>query len=542
MALRELLAAFKIDVDAKELHEAQEGMEGFVGKLKQFGALAAEAFAVDQIKEFVVGQVEAATELERMAIKLGTTTDELQAMQLAANEAGVSSESLATGLRFLNRHIGEASKGSGEGAKVFKDLGISLKNADGSTRGATDILGEFADGIVKIPDAAKRTEVAMKLLGRGGVELVPLLLKGGDAFRDARMKMQELGGGLSGEFIDQSKQAEEAMADLKFATKGLEASAASTIIPLFTTLVDWITRGVKWFRELDKSTNLLSSAMIFFGTIAAAKAINSLYGIAKAFGLLSAEMLIPILIIGALFLIFNDLYTLMTGGESVIGDTLDELFGFGTAAQFVKDFNETLDATIDLMENLASIIKDSVMLALDEMWDTLKGIASALGYLTVGNVGKAWDSLKSGAVDAKTDFDKRTASLGQEAGGVADDFTLNKEGRRRKRLATDNAGKDFASQPAGFGVLSPEAQTNFVERGPERKNIYGSPYVPPTAAAGAGAGTKDDHSVVIHNNNKVDVHGVDTNDKRAVGDAVGPGIATATQRGMDRARTAHRKP
>jgi len=540
MALRELLALFKIDVDDKALHEAEEGMEGFVGKLKKLGGLVAEAFAVDQIKEFVVGQVEAATQLERTAIKLGTTTDELQAMQLAANEAGVSSESLATGLRFLNRHIGEASKGSGEGAKVFKDLGISLKNADGTTRGATDILGEFADGIVKIPDAAKRTEVAMKLLGRGGVELVPLLLKGGDAFRDARMKMQELGGGLSGEFIEQSKQAEEAMADLQFSTKGLEATAASTIIPLFTKLVDWITRGVRWFREFDKSTNLLSSAMIFFGVIAAAKALNSVRGLIKAFGLLDAEMLLPLLAVGALFLIFNDLYTLMHGGESVIGDTLDELFGFGTAAQFVKDFNDTLDATIDLMGNLATIITNTVMAALDTMFSTLKGIGEALGYLTVGNVGKAWDSLKTAGADIKKDTEERGQKVGAAAEGVADDFTLNKEGRRAKRINKENATKDF-SQPI-YTVPSPDAQPNFVERGPERKNIYGSPYVPPVLGGGGGGGGKDDHSVTITNHNKVDVHGVDASDKKAVGDAVGPGIATATQRGMDRARTAHRKP
>ena len=114
-ALRELLAFFKIELDDKELKEGEKGISGFIEKLKHAGEAFATVFAVEKFHQFLEGQIAAGAELKKTSEKLSIETDELQAMQLAANEAGVSSESLATGLRFLNRHMSEATKGGGAG-------------------------------------------------------------------------------------------------------------------------------------------------------------------------------------------------------------------------------------------------------------------------------------------------------------------------------------------------------------------------------------------------------------------------------------------
>ena len=236
-ALRELIATFFVEADTKELEKADEKVEGFVGKLKEVAEVLAAAFAVEKIHEFVESQVEVATNLERTSIRLGTTTTELQALNLAAAEGGVGADTLATSLRFLNLHLAEAGKGGGKAAGLFKEMGIAIKDGAGKTRPAGDVLGDLADHIASIDDPAKQTEIAMRLLGRGGAALIPLLKGGGAAFEEARKKVVELGGGIDEGFIKQAKAAEEQTADLTFATQGLKTQIASALLPVALKVV-----------------------------------------------------------------------------------------------------------------------------------------------------------------------------------------------------------------------------------------------------------------------------------------------------------------
>ena len=124
-ALRELLAIFTIDVDSDKLKEADESIKDFIGGAKEAGKALLEAFAVKEVYEFVQSQVEAATQLERTALIMGTSVTELQSLNLAAAQAGVSSDTLSTAMRFLNRNMAEGS----EKRKEFAALGISLTDA-----------------------------------------------------------------------------------------------------------------------------------------------------------------------------------------------------------------------------------------------------------------------------------------------------------------------------------------------------------------------------------------------------------------------------
>jgi TP901 family phage tail tape measure protein len=518
-ALRELFAVFRIEVDHKELKEATEHVEGFKNTLKKVGNVLAEAFAIDQIKEFVEGQVEAGAQLKVMADRLGTDTDELQAYQLAAGEAGVSTEALTTGLRFLNRNIAEASKGGGEGAAIFRELGISLKNGDGTTRSSADVMGDLADSIAEIPDTAKKTEVAMKLLGRGGAELIPLLNRGGEAFEEARKSMQELGGGMSKEFVEQAHEAEAANVRLEFSLKGLKSQIASALLPILGDIVKTLTHVVSGAIEFNKETNALTTAVAFFGTIGAVKALGSLKELMKVFGLLKptvGETIIsllgfaaPLLLLGLLYLIFDDLYTLMTGGESVIGDTIDDLFGIGTAAQFAKDLSEALSALPDILTSVGKILWNVLVTPFEQIFDTLKGVGNVLGDLAGGNFALA----KKELTDQKSDFGKRMHNIGAAGEGLGDDLTLSKKARAFKRGETPFVG------PMPAPAIIPKT------------NIYGTPI-------GEGTGGTAIHQT---NTTSVVVH-TGSDQPKAVGDAVGQGVSTAQERNNHKARTALRKP
>jgi hypothetical protein len=562
-ALRELLATFRIGVEDKELDKAEGKIQGFLGKLKEVGETVAEAFAVEKIKEFVETQVEAATQLERTAIRIGTTTDELQAMQLAASESGVAADSLTNGLRFLNLHIAEAGKGGGEAAQLFKEAGISIKDAAGKSRPAGDVLADLADHIASINDPAKQTQIAMRLLGRGGVELVPLLKKGSEAFREATKDVKELGGGISEAFIGQAKEAEERQAKLTFALTSLKTQIASALLPVVEKVVGWFQRLTAGTIEVTKKTGALSSAMQFFGAVAAYKALQQVSKLATEFGLMKGNILqsvwamlkfaAPLLIIGLLYLAFDELKTLLASGDTLIGDALGP-----EKTKFVNELRGAIDQLQTAFSTLDDVLGDSggimgvfrnvvVGTATDvahllelvvKLVGAVEDAAEGFGDLAHGNFRRAWADFK-GDHDARDKLDKEDETdQANEARVTTDQYKADNSTKRQREIFEAIVARKAAiargdKPPPESAFTSVPGDSAFV--GPKNAAVLPSGFV--------GAPTKDEKQVSIQQTNNTTVTVQTSSDQpKAVGDAVGQGVATAHQRDNARAYTAVRQP
>lgn len=536
--LREILAAFEISVDDKELEEADKKIEDFKGRITELVKVVTEAFAVDLLKEFVQSQVEAATELERTALRLGLTTEKLEEFNLAAGLAGVQSESFTIGLRFLSRNIGEAVVKGGDAAATFQRLGIHLKETDGTTRNTGDILEDLADKFASIPDAAKRTQLAMELFGRQGAALIPILSKGREAFAEARKEMVELGGGTSEAVIEGAKRIEEQQVRLNFAMQGLKNTIALALFPVFEKLISHSVESVKHLIDFTQHTYVLQTGLEALGAIAGFKAIQGLTTLLKTFGLLKPSILetaaallefaAPILIIGALYLIFDDLYTLMKGGQSVIGETLDQLFGIGTAASFVQFLNDAVTTTIDLFEGLAQILTGIVLPIFISLWEVVKGLLKSIVDLETLNFDKLKSDLADGgkAITEAWKAGGRTVVNGAlQAVGLGPDAHPFTQGPQRGFGGTIGPSPEAAvREPTGFDFGRPE-------KGHVREPI----------SVQFGPGAHPPGSVVHQTvQNKIDVH-THTDEPEAVGEAVGQGVSTSQERATSNALNAARK-
>ena len=560
-ALRELLATFHIGVEDKELDKAHEKIGDFIGKLKEVGESIAAAFAVEQVVEFVKSQAEAATELERTAVRLGTTTDELQAMNLAAQESGVSADALSNGLRFLNLHIAEAAKGGGQAAALFKEAGVSITDAAGKSRPAGDVMADLADHIASIDEPAKQTQLAMRLLGRGGVELIPLLKQGGAAFDEARQKVSELGGGITEDFIGQAKKAEEATADMNFALTSLKTKVASEVLPIFTQIVRVITRMVVEFSRAVGGTNGLKIAM---GGLAAA---------------LAAAAPLPTVMAVAFVLMFAAAYELVRlfeGKESLIGNMLgpDKKAFVDTMREAVNDLTTafgglTGDAdgsTSAMMVFANAVLAVAKALAwvvelVDAVGNGLEKLAAPIADVFTGNIGRAGADLKDiGKAGRKNreaydrdearpqlDIDSRFAA----ASAKVDAGNVNLEALR-KQIAARRQMREYA-KGTFVGPPSLDQLKNATASAPQgiqpstpisllRPGEQGGFFRPPGGGLG-GPGVGGDHIEVTQTNTtNVEVHGVPTDQATPVGDAVGAGVSNSQQRANDRAITKYQRP
>ena len=337
-ALRELLAVFSIEVRDDDLKKAQHGIEGLTAKLGEFGHVLAGAFAVHEIAEFLHGQIEIGSQLNDLSDKLGVGVKDLQAFQYAGSLVGVSAEGAAHSLGFLNKTMGAAITGNAEAKQAFDKFHISLKGADGKVRNSADVMEDLADKVEGAESHAEKTAIAIKFLGRQGASMLPLFTEGAKGIRKMYDEFEALGGGMSEDFVHQADEAGDQLTRLKFVSQILKSELAVALLPAITKIATAFTNWIAWLVKVARQTNIVKAALFVFGVtgsfalLKVANATSKLLGLTapSSRGILGmvgsfAKLGVIVLLVAGLALIFEDLYTLMTGGKSVIGETLDKL-------------------------------------------------------------------------------------------------------------------------------------------------------------------------------------------------------------------------
>lgn len=525
-ALREIVAAFTVAVDSAPLKEGERNVDGFLKKLKDAGTAIATVFAVDKLKGFIDGQLEVAGTLRRSAVLIGTSTQQLQEYGLAAQLAGVDQESMTTGLRFLNRNLAEAAHGSTEIQKQFASVGIAFKDSAGHTRAAGDVLGELADKVAGIQSPAERTELAMKLLGRGGAELIPLLAKGSAAFAEAAVEVKKLGGGMDDTFLAKAKAASHAQHELDFAMVGLKAEIAGELLPAFAEIVTTVTNWVVAVREATRGTNVFKDALEVFGVIAGVKTAQVLVGLVRSLAAVTAgaaqaaaafiadwgAMLLPVIAVGAAV---DILYYALTG-KSLHGVIWDWLFG-GDGADGAKEVGSIVDKLGALSGGKLPGSPGS------KGDDATKALGGAVG----DNTRAVRDTVR--ALHETTDaLHSATEAFMAQAG-----FPVAFDRGAGARIEGIHVLRNHPVDPGPLGhAITPEAQKLHEKRVAEGRGAPGpATYLPPSGRlpSPGGGGPRAPGNVIIHN--KTNIHqNIPRGDPKAAGKAAGDATATAQQR------------
>lgn len=352
MALRELLAEFGIEVDTKQLEHAHEKVEAFVEGVGKVAKAVGAAFAIKEVFEFAEGVAHAIHQVSATAAQLGIETDTVQEYAYAANAAGMSSEMLLNSMGRLQVSAAKAAAGGKEASEAFSKLHVSVKGANGEIKPADQLLDDVAEGVSKITDPAKQAAYAVALLGRGGRQLLPFLKRGSEGMREMRAEFKALGGGFDEEAIEKSEEFEHSMAKIKVVVDGIKGAIVKGLFPVLGWLADKAAAIGGWFVRMTKNTNAVRNALILLGVALSPLAIQ----MAIAF----APILLAAAAATALYLAFDDIVTLFEGGQSVIGDQIDKIFGKGQSAKVVESIKQAWTDVKDVVKELAPYVEKVV--------------------------------------------------------------------------------------------------------------------------------------------------------------------------------------
>lgn len=202
-------------------------------------------------------------EMSKSAQKVGLPTEEFSKLSYAAGLADVSTESLVGALGKLTKSQAAALNSTSEQAKVFNALGISIKNADGSLRGSSDVLADFADRFQQLKGSPEAMAAGFSLFGRSFQELIPLLKDGGGSIRDAGDELQKMGGVLSTDAGKAAEDFNDNLTRLKTAGGALAMQVATDLLPNLEKAADDLADVA---RQGDLARNI---ATLFGGAISA---------------------------------------------------------------------------------------------------------------------------------------------------------------------------------------------------------------------------------------------------------------------------------
>jgi hypothetical protein len=183
---------------------AMSSVERSVNMAKRaLGALGIGLSAV-LFTRLIRGALDTQDELSKLSQKVGIAVESLVGLRHAGELSGVSFEGMQKGLKTLSTMMFDASMGLLESKRNFSVLNIEIKDTDGSLKSAEAVMIEVADRFKEMDDGTLKTALAVKLFGRAGLDLIPMLNMGSAALAE----MVEQGKALNPITAESAKQAE----------------------------------------------------------------------------------------------------------------------------------------------------------------------------------------------------------------------------------------------------------------------------------------------------------------------------------------------
>jgi len=224
--------------------------DGWMAVTAKVAIVTAAFYAAKRMIYDTAFQIASATnDIERQAAVLGISTDEFQKWQYAAKMSDVNAQELAIGLKLLSRNMEDASSGSGDAAKYFSAMGVSVKTTEGHLRPLNDVMGDIMDKFTSWEDGPRKIAIAMQLFGRSGETIIPLLNKGRTGFNELAEEARKFGVILSPDLIRKGSEAEDIFKKINIqieASKLYLAPAALEFAKFFNDILEGFKRVKEW--------------------------------------------------------------------------------------------------------------------------------------------------------------------------------------------------------------------------------------------------------------------------------------------------------
>src|SRR5581483_11132391 len=203
--------------------------------------------------------IDTAEQLDVLSKQTGVSVESLQKLAFVGQQAGVGLGEIGTSLNQLGRHLADARNGSMQAVESFRLLGVSVDELRDPSTTVESLFLRIADSMQYLNNSQK--EEVFKVMGRGAMDLIPLLSQGsaailalGDAAKDTGAVM--------------STQAVQGLSEFGRQTEGMGAAIKGMFGELLASQTVSIPAILDGIGQVMKVINGLKSGWVYvFQTI-----------------------------------------------------------------------------------------------------------------------------------------------------------------------------------------------------------------------------------------------------------------------------------
>lgn len=211
--------------------------------------------------------IDAADRLDELSQRLGVSTEKLSGLGYAATLTGGNIDTIASALPRLSKAIVEAGDDSSQMGRLFKAMGVDVKDAAGNFRDVEDVLPDVMDAFRSLKDDTLEQALAMQVFGKSGAEMLEFLNLGSEGLAEMEQRASDLGIVVSGETAAAAAEFNDRLGDLRMATEAFATKLAAELLPALTELLQKVTAFVSDGSNAKSVADGLTTAFGFIGDV-----------------------------------------------------------------------------------------------------------------------------------------------------------------------------------------------------------------------------------------------------------------------------------
>ena len=204
--------------------------------------------AVNAYNEFVGDTVKMADELMEQASVTGLSTDALQEYAFMAELVDTDVSTITGSMSKMIKNMSSAKSGTGEAAKAFDQLGVSVVDSNGELRDQNEVFNEVLVALGGMENETEKNALAMQIFGKSAQELNPLIDAGAEAIDEYREQAHEMGYVLDSETLEALGGVDDTMQMLNNQFTAVKNEIAVALLPIVEEIT---TAFLEWAKSVD---------------------------------------------------------------------------------------------------------------------------------------------------------------------------------------------------------------------------------------------------------------------------------------------------
>lgn len=218
----------------RDLAQSEQVLRAWGARMATAGSImmGASAAGLGVFAGMAKSFADAGSQVYDMAKKTGISAESLGALKYAADQSGTGIEAVAKSMGAMAKFTTALASGNESAAKTMQQLGIDTKTFLSAS--PEQRLGMIADALNNIEDEGIRAGMAAKVLGKSGMDLLPMLEGGSAGLAGMTDRARKMGWVLSEEAAKAADELGDTIDDLWQTFRAIVNNIGAAVAPAFT--------------------------------------------------------------------------------------------------------------------------------------------------------------------------------------------------------------------------------------------------------------------------------------------------------------------